>query len=407
MTTNGKEENGHRKPQVPFIGTDEIIKLEELIDRGGVTSIYGGAIYRGTINNPIGLLAQRIIWGNRHLAKYFRIETDSAPDSDTKYFMDEEFCNQVRKAAHDYWGYYTKSILTGDAAHGQEIVDVALKYIQHDALSAGTVVAVKALKTPSADDIVGKSAKETQFELEQAEEFRKRFFREYHVMDSLRHPNIIRTIGMIDKTPLGDCIVMEYIEGEPLKKLIHPDAQFPPQVFSLERSLDLVIPLADALHYCHQRKIFHRDIKPGNILLTKEGTPKLFDFGICKDYGDASQTMVGSTLGTPSYMAPEQWDSHLTPVSSKTDVYALGMTLVEMLAGAPLYAGENIAVISKEVLDVNKPHAKRIPELIPACSPRYGALIEGMIQKDPKVRLDMEAVLTEAAAIRAEKAYVA
>ncbi len=175
-------------------------------------------------------------------------------------------------------------------------------------------------------------------------QFLQRFEREARALARLSHPHIVHVLdaGEQDGAPY---LVMEYLAGGTLKALTgrpHPAAE----------AARLLAPIARALDYAHTQGIVHRDIKPANILLTPEGLPMLSDFGIAKVLASPAATELTATgfgVGTPDYMAPEQWAGHATPQS---DVYALGVVLYELVTGRrPYLADTPLAVLLKHVND--------------------------------------------------------
>lgn len=150
-------------------------------------------------------------------------------------------------------------------------------------------------------------------------EFSERFEREAKAIAQLNHPHICT---LYDVGP--DYLVMEYIEGEPL------DAVLSKGPLPLERAIHCGAQIAGALAAAHARGIIHRDLKPGNVILTKSGA-KVLDFGLAKSPTDLTITIANMVLGTPAYMAPEQREGGET--DARTDIYAFGLVLSEMLAG--------------------------------------------------------------------------
>lgn len=160
-----------------------------------------------------------------------------------------------------------------------------------------------------------------------------RFRGEAEVVAQLQHPNIVQIyeIGMHEGQPF---IVFEFIDGGNLADRIMGKPQPPRQ------AAEMVNTLARAMHAAHQLHIIHRDLKPANVLLTKSGTLKLTDFGLAKQMGNSlGLSRTGDVMGTPSYMAPEQAAGQLENLGPKTDVYALGAILYEMLTGRPPFRG--------------------------------------------------------------------
>ena len=160
------------------------------------------------------------------------------------------------------------------------------------------------------------------------EEYAGRFVREARAMASLSHPNII---GVHDfgTTAEGHLyFVMEFIEGANLHEFIHGGGMAPEEI------LNIMAGVCDALSYAHARGVVHRDIKPANVMLSIEGTAKVADFGLVRVIGSgaqAGQTVAGTVMGTPDYMAPEQKRGMV--VDQRADIYSLGVMLYEMLCG--------------------------------------------------------------------------
>ena len=157
---------------------------------------------------------------------------------------------------------------------------------------------------------------------------------------SLDHPNIVKILdaGVHENIPY---IVMEYIEGTDLEELIKKKG-----TLSLNEFFYLTNQVLNALSYVHKQGIIHRDIKPKNILIDKSGTAKLTDFGIAKSLYSHVKTSTGSYLGAPAYSSPEQMDGK--EVGSRSDIYSLGITLYEMLAGVTPFSSTSIPSLIKE-----------------------------------------------------------
>jgi eukaryotic-like serine/threonine-protein kinase len=171
-------------------------------------------------------------------------------------------------------------------------------------------------------------------------DFRERFFREARAAGRLSHPGIV-TIYDVDEDPeCGPFIVMEYVSGRTLERLLSDEAE---ERLSPGTALDLADQLAEALHYAHTQGIVHRDIKPANIIVTEDGRAKITDFGIAKL--DLSQfTATGQVFGTPSYMSPEQIEGE--EVDARSDLFSLGVVLYSMLTGYRPFQGNSAATIS-------------------------------------------------------------
>ena len=152
----------------------------------------------------------------------------------------------------------------------------------------------------------------------------ERFHREANLLQQFKHPNIVRFRAF--GRNLGTLYVaMELVEGGTLDEYLDKEAPL-----DWRKACQFAIEICDALHYAHEREVVHRDLKPSNLLLTAEGKIKLSDFGIAKDLVGTALTATGRTLGTAAYMAPEQISG--TPaISHKTDLYALGVILHQMI----------------------------------------------------------------------------
>ncbi|MCP5103774.1 MAG: protein kinase [bacterium] len=156
-------------------------------------------------------------------------------------------------------------------------------------------------------------------------DFAERFTQEARVSASLDHPNIIRVYEFGQQERVF-WFSMQYIEGPTLAAELKVRS-----ILSEIEAAGLILPLLDALEYSHNRGVIHRDIKPGNIMLDMHGKPYLMDFGIAKSMGSLLKTQTGHFLGTPVYVAPEQASGQ--PIDSRVDLYAMGVTLYELLSG--------------------------------------------------------------------------
>jgi serine/threonine protein kinase/tetratricopeptide (TPR) repeat protein len=168
-------------------------------------------------------------------------------------------------------------------------------------------------------------------------EAKERFVHEAQATSSLQHNNIC-TVHEIDETDEGQLfIVMDYYEGETLKKKIERGP------LPVEEAIDQASQIAQGLAEAHRHGIIHRDVKPANILVTSSGTAKIVDFGLAKLADRTKLTRTGSTIGTVSYMSPEQIRGE--SVGHRTDIWSFGVTLFEMLTGHLPFRGEHVAAI--------------------------------------------------------------
>ncbi len=168
---------------------------------------------------------------------------------------------------------------------------------------------------------------------EQAEEALSRFHREAAAVAKLHHPNIVQ-IYNIDEYNGLPFFSLEFVDGGDLAKRLRERA------LSIQETAAMVEAIARAVHAAHEKGILHRDLKPGNILLTKQGQPKIADFGLARHMEDSNrQTATGMILGTPSYMSPEQAAGKKNEIGPATDIYSVGAILYEMLTGRPPFEG--------------------------------------------------------------------
>ena len=163
---------------------------------------------------------------------------------------------------------------------------------------------------------------------------RKRFQREVEIVAQLNHPNIVSIFDSgVTATGLP-YFVMEYVHGREFDRYIHEENR------SVEDTLTMMRVILDAAHHAHERGVVHRDLKPSNILVDADGQPKLVDFGLARALvtkPDSFASLTGQVLGTMAYMAPEQVRANPDEIDRRTDVYALGVILYEILTGASPY----------------------------------------------------------------------
>lgn len=168
----------------------------------------------------------------------------------------------------------------------------------------------------------------------------ERFQREERHTARLVHPSIVAVheVGIVGGVPY---YTMPLISGTPLQEV--PG--------NLERRVRILEKVSRAVHYAHERGVIHRDLKPQNILVDSEGEPRLLDFGLSRDLQASSElTLNGAVFGTPSYMAPEQAEGRVREVDARSDVYALGTMLYELLAGVVPFTGESAAEVLRRVI---------------------------------------------------------
>jgi serine/threonine-protein kinase len=214
-------------------------------------------------------------------------------------------------------------------------------------------------------------------------QMRKSFFREARVASQMDHPNIVQVTDFGADPVLGAYIVMEYLKGETLHDRMGREKRLRVSV-----ALEVILQVAEALHYMHQQDIIHCDIKPENIFLCslpseqrRRVQVKLIDFGLSRRGAMGAQLARTEVGGTPHYMAPEQIRG-LAPQPSM-DIYALGVLLYEMLTGDPPFDGTVTELINAHLLEAPPPPSSRIAEPL---DERVEALILKALEKDPADR---------------------
>lgn len=207
------------------------------------------------------------------------------------------------------------------------------------------------------------------------EEFVKRFKVEAQAVASLSHPNVVSIydVGHQDDVHY---IVMEYVDGMTLKEFINKHG-----AINWQDAVKITIQICSAIEHAHKNNIVHRDIKPHNILLTKDGIAKVTDFGIARAVTSSTITMVGSTIGSVHYFSPEQARGGF--IDEKSDLYSLGIALYEMVTGKVPFDGDTpVAVALKHIQEVPvEPH-----KLVPSLPYGVNEIIMKAIQKEQNLR---------------------
>lgn len=219
----------------------------------------------------------------------------------------------------------------------------------------GRTVAIKMLRSQLTED----------------EDFRRRFRREAQSAARMNHPNIVRTYDT-GEDPAGDAtgnatvvpyIVMEYVEGKTVKDFIRSGA------LTQSDSVRIISDVLAALAYAHAAGIVHRDIKPGNVMVSVSGFVKVMDFGVAKAVADSSATvaMTANIMGTATYFSPEQAKGE--SVDSRSDLYSAGVMLYEMLTGQPPFQGDSPTSVAYQHVNAEPvPPSEVNPEVLPAVS---------------------------------------
>jgi serine/threonine protein kinase/formylglycine-generating enzyme required for sulfatase activity len=218
----------------------------------------------------------------------------------------------------------------------------------------------------------------------------ERFAREGEALRQLNHPNIVRMVAAVEQDG-QHYLVMEYVAGGSLQDLLTAQRPLPTR-----RVLEIALELADALTRAHHLGIIHRDLKPANVLLAEDGTPRLTDFGIARVSDSPRLTETGILVGTPDFLSPEACSGRA--LDERTDIWAFGVLLFEMLTGETPFRGDNLTAKLTAIL------TQPVPDLGKRCPDAPEALVDlvyRMLEKDrgqriPSVRLvgaELEAIL--------------
>jgi len=216
----------------------------------------------------------------------------------------------------------------------------------------------------------------------------QRFKNELRIARKITHKNVCR-IYEFSHIREGPCISMEYVEGETIRSLLNRLG-----VFSVRSAIDILRQICSGLREAHAQGIAHRDLKPENLMMDREGSIKIMDFGIARFFSGHSMTTLNAIAGTPSYMAPEQVESR--DVDQRADIYALGLIVYEMLTGREVFRADTpMAVAYKQV------HEAAVPprSIDPGIPDAVEKVILRCIEKEPERRFqtvdDLEKALGE------------
>jgi serine/threonine-protein kinase len=225
-------------------------------------------------------------------------------------------------------------------------------------LGQGAMGIVYKAKDPLIDRIVAIKTISLGLALDEKEDYEARFYQEAKAAGRLNHPNIV-TVYDVGNSADTAFIAMEFLEGRELRDILDDGHRLP-----VGQVLDIAAQVAMGLAYAHEHGIVHRDVKPSNIMLVRDGHVKITDFGIARMQSSAVRTQIGMILGSPKYMSPEQVLGKLT--DQRSDVFSLGVMLYEMLTGQPPFIGENVNAIMYQTLNLVPPPPSTLNPEVPA-----------------------------------------
>jgi hypothetical protein len=233
----------------------------------------------------------------------------------------------------------------------------------------GRRVALKLLKADSENDVTV-----------------ERFYREADMLARLQHPGVVK-VHRVGELPVGPYILEERVEGQPLETLLERGP------LGTEHAARLIRSMADALAVVHSAGIVHRDLKPANVMIRANGAPVLIDFGVARDSDAETLTKTGALVGTVAYMSPEQVHRPpgSPPVDGRSDVYALGVILYELLVGQRLYDGPPYEIMARILRDAPPSVRAKRPEV----SEELDAVLQAALTREPSARIDAAALREE------------
>src|SRR3954454_25288177 len=240
-------------------------------------------------------------------------------------------------------------------------------------LAHGGMAEVYLARDESLDRLVALKALFPEYAREPS--FVERFRREAQAAANLNHPNIVAIYDWGQETGTY-FIVMEYVEGRSLRDVIRTDGPI-----DAAQAAEITSEIASALAFAHRGGVVHRDVKPGNVLITQGGIVKVTDFGIARAGTSDGLTQTGSVMGTATYFSPEQAQG--LAVDGRRDVYSLGIVLYEMVTGVAPFTGDSpVSVAYKHVREDVVPPSQRNPEI----PPDLEQIILTALAKDPALR---------------------
>src|ERR1039457_2166898 len=209
----------------------------------------------------------------------------------------------------------------------------------------------------------------------------ERFKREQEIGQELDHPGVVKTYNSEQRS--RPYMVIEWVEGRLLRAILNEEGLDNKGRLPIDRAVKITLGICDALDYMHKHGVVHRDLKPENVMVDGEDHIKLIDFGIAMKEDARRLTFAGPSpmLGTPDYISPEQVKGQRG--DQRSDIYAVGAMLYEMVTGEPPFSGPNpLAVMNERVLTDPKPARKLNPEI----SPQLQEILQRAMERDPRHR---------------------
>ena len=203
---------------------------------------------------------------------------------------------------------------------------------------------------------------------------RHRFFREGRSAAKLDHPNIIKVWDLDTDAHNQPYIAMEYVEGEDLSTYIKNPADF---FLSFDQKLRVVIDVCRGLHHAHSKGIIHRDVKPGNIRISRNGEAKILDFGLAK-IASSDSSLTGGVLGTPYYMSPEQWRG-VRDLDCRSDLFSLAVVFYELITHVRAFEADSVSSVMHRILKESHVSLKSV---LPGCAPDLSDILDRALVKD-------------------------
>lgn len=242
-------------------------------------------------------------------------------------------------------------------------------------LGEGAMGTVYKAHDPLLDRLVAIKTVNLNLPKEDLAEYEARFYQEARAAGGLSHPNIV-VIHDIGKTEQVAFMAMEYLEGRELRTILSQRGALP-----VEDAVRIGTQVAEGLAYAHGRGVIHRDVKPTNIMIGRDGHAKITDFGIARMRTSELKTMTGMILGSPRYMSPEQVSGKRA--DHRSDIFALGVVLYEMLTGQPPFQADTVHGVMYQTMSANPPAPSTLRQAIP---PILDFVVAKALAKTPEAR---------------------